>query len=637
MMPELMKLQASEGKKDKYIEITETLLAVDYSAMNDAETTEYLEILRAVLEEMDFQIYENYRAIADRFVAVVRKVMGGKENIDGFMKDMLDWGEKMHFLLKEWFIVNECKPVDISGKTDLAIRVLFVSPRSFTFEIAGAGKYKTDKAYRVYVNGTEIEAGDTVVRSIYNLLPSRKYELTVISEDGAAAGRAEVITKEESVTLNVKDFGALGDGETDDTACIQAAILNCPKNGRVLIENGTYRFTSLFLKSNINLELAKSATLLAIPVREGHGIQPAMLPGNDGISEYNFGTWEGNPLPMFSGILTGIEVENVCIYGEGILDGNASKLTWWDKPKAMIGAYRPRLFFLKDSSRVYLQGITLKNSPSWTIHPYFSEDLGFYNVNVRNPFDSPNTDGLDPESCRGIEIAGVSFSLGDDCIAVKSGKIYMGRKHQKPSESIRIHNCLMENGHGAVTIGSEMAGGVKNLTVEDCVFSNTDRGLRIKTRRGRGRDAILDRIIFRNISMDHVMTPFVVNSHYFCDPDGRTPYVQSREIMPVDERTPLIKRLEFEDIDAKNCHVAAAYIEGLPEQKIEELIMRHIEVSYAENPKCDVPAMSEGVDACSKKGIFARNVKRVTLEHVNIVGNDGEAIVLDAVDELIRG
>ena len=111
-----------------------------------------------------------------------------------------------------------------------------------------------------------------------------------------------------------------------------------------------------------------------------------------------------------------------------------------------------------------LQGVTFCNSPSWTLHPYFSNDLKFIGVTVQNPSDSPNTDGLDPESCKNVEILGVRFSLGDDCIAVKSGKIYMGKKHKTPSENIHIRQCLMENGHGAVTLGSEMAGGVVNLT-----------------------------------------------------------------------------------------------------------------------------------------------------------------------------
>ena len=206
--------------------------------------------------------------------------------------------------------------------------------------------------------------------------------------------------------------------------------------------------------------------------------------------------------------------------------------------------------------------------------------------------------------------------------------------HKRPSENILIHQCLMENGHGAVTIGSEMAGGVKNLTVEECMFRHTDRGLRIKTRRGRGEDAVLDKITFRNIDMDHVMTPFVVNSFYFCDPDGKTEYVQSREAMPVDERTPYIKRMDFENIHARNCHVAAAYFDGLPERKIEEIRLENITVTYAENPKCDVPAMSAGVEPCSRKGIWANNVKKLRLKNVSVTGQEGEAVVLSGVDEV---
>ena len=218
------------------------------------------------------------------------------------------------------------------------------------------------------------------------------------------------------------------------------------------------------------------------------------------------------------------------------------------------------------------------------------------------------------------------FSLGDDCIAVKSGKIYMGRKYKRPCENLHVRQCLMENGHGAVTVGSEMAGGAKGMVVEDCYFRHTDRGLRIKTRRGRGKDAVLDGITFRNLTLDHVMTPLVVNCFYFCDPDGKTEYVQSREPYPVDERTPAIKKLVFENMDCTNCHVAAAYFDGLPEAKIEEIVMKNISVSYAEEAKCDVPAMSEGVEKSAKRGLFARNVSKLTLENVKIEGQAGEAM-----------
>ncbi|MBO5523254.1 MAG: glycoside hydrolase family 28 protein, partial [Roseburia sp.] len=405
---------------------------------------------------------------------------------------------------------------------------------------------------------------------------------------------------------------------------------------RVLVPKGTYRITSLFLKSGLNLELAEGAELKAETDRNAYPKFPALIESYDETDEYNLGTWEGNPLPMFAGIITGISVENVRIYGKGTINGNASKENWWHNPKVMVGAFRPRLFFISHCKNVTLQGVKFCNSPSWTLHPYFSDDLKFYNLTVENPSDSPNTDGLDPESCKNVEIAGIRFSLGDDCIAVKSGKIYMGRKHKTPSENLHIRQCLMENGHGAVTVGSEMAGGVKNLIVEECLFRHTDRGLRIKTRRGRGKDAVLDNIAFKKINMDHVMTPFVVNSFYFCDPDGKTEYVQSREAMPVDDRTPEIKRLDFEDIDAKNCHVAAAHFDGLPEQKIEEIIMKNVSVTYAGNPKCDVPAMSAGVEPCSRKGIFANNVKKLVLENVSINGQEGEEMTLLGVDEIIR-
>lgn len=505
--------------------------------------------------------------------------------------------------------------------------------RSATIEIRDGGRHFTKAPYTIYVNGKEHMVTDRTITSLYDLQPDSRQIVTVY-QGTEQVGEVSFQTDYEFVTLDVTRFGARGDGEHDDTHFIQAAIMACPANSRVYVPAGTYRISSLFLKSHIRLELAEGAELKAYTDREKFPTFPGMIESYDETDEYNLGTWEGNPLPMFSGIICGIAVEDVIIYGRGTINGNASKETWWKDPKTMNIAFRPRLFFISGCKNITLQGVTFRKSPSWTLHPYFSNDLRFVGLTVENPADSPNTDGLDPESCRNVEILGVRFSLGDDCIAVKSGKIYMGRKHKTPSENIHIRQCLMENGHGAVTLGSEMAGGVVNLTVEDCIFRHTDRGLRIKTRRGRGKDAILSNIVFRNLTLDHVMTPLVVNSFYFCDPDGKTPYVQSREVYPVDERTPQIKRMVFENLECTNCHVAAAYFDGLPEQKIEEIIMRNISVSYAEHPKFDVPAMTEGVEKSSKRGLFARNIAKLTLEKVHIEGQEGEALELIGVDEL---
>lgn len=212
----------------------------------------------------------------------------------------------------------------------------------------------------------------------------------------------------------------------------------------------------------------------------------------------------------------------------------------------------------------------------------------------------------------------------------------MGRKYKRPCQDLTIRQCCMRDGHGSITIGSEMAGGVRNLTVKDCLFLHTDRGLRIKTRRGRGKDAVLDEIIFENIRMDHVMTPFVVNCFYYCDPDGHTDYVQTKEALPVDERTPEIRNLAFRDIEASNCHVAAAYLYGLPEQKIGQVQMERIHVTYAEDAQMGLPAMMDGLGEMNYAGIYANNIENLILEDVKIEGQHGPAVTVENIDNFVE-
>ncbi|MDD3367641.1 MAG: glycoside hydrolase family 28 protein [Lachnospiraceae bacterium] len=522
------------------------------------------------------------------------------------------------------------------------IKILLTTMRSATLEISDGGIYETKALYDIYVNHEKKITTNKVVTSLFGLKPDTNYTVEICEADRETDGvitkpiiySLQFHTEPEFVTLNVKAFGAKGDGIQDDTSYIQAAIMACPEQGRVLVPRGIYKIHNLFLKSNLYLELEKDAELLADQDRFAYPIMPGMIESYDEQSEYNLGTWEGNPLPMFAGILTGLNVENVVLYGEGSINGNATKENWWHDVRTMVGAFRPRMLFLSHCKNVAIQGLCFHDSPSWTLHPYFSENLKFYNLYINNPADSPNTDGLDPESCTHVDIAGVHFSLGDDCIAVKSGKIYMGKSYHTPSSDLHIHHCLMENGHGAVTIGSEMAGGVKDLVVENCIFRHTDRGLRIKTRRGRGKDAVIDGICFEHIDMDHVMTPLVINCFYFCDPDGHADYVQSRKWHQVDERTPEIKKLVFRDLTCHNCHVAAGYFEGLPEQKIEEIVLEHVEIDFAKEPKSGVPAMSEGVPESVKRGLYASNIKKLVLQDIQITGQNGKVTEVSGIDDL---
>ncbi|MFT4004146.1 MAG: glycoside hydrolase family 28 protein [Lacrimispora sp.] len=512
----------------------------------------------------------------------------------------------------------------------MELRVVYKTARSVTVETVTEQIFEFETPGKILVNGKVQGETSRVVFTVFDLKPDTDYTVS-LERDGE---RAEAVfhTDYEFVTLNVKEIGAKGDGIQDDTSFIQAAIMACPKDGRVLVPKGTYRITSLFLKSHLRLELAEGAQLAADTDRYKYPRFPGMIESYDETDDYNLGTWEGNPLPMFAGIITGIDVEDVAIYGRGLINGQASFDNWWDNVRQMKGAFRPRMVFLERCRNVTLQGISLKNSPTWVLHPYFSQDLKFLNLDIKNPADSPNTDGLDPESCKNVEILGMHFSLGDDCIAIKSGKIYMGRRFKTPSENIVIRQCLMENGHGAVTVGSEVGAGVKNIRVERCLFRHTDRGLRVKTRRGRGKDSVLSEIYFDHIHMDHVMTPFVVNSFYFCDPDGKSDYVQCREALPVDERTPEIGRLYFTNIKAQNCHVAASFLYGLPEKKIERVEFKNVEVSFADEAKAGAPAMLSGVGECTKRGFFINNVNTLICDNVKISGQAGEAFELDNID-----
>ncbi|MGB8455678.1 MAG: glycoside hydrolase family 28 protein [Anaerocolumna sp.] len=510
--------------------------------------------------------------------------------------------------------------------------LILVTARSVVLELLEDGYFYTN-GYDIYINGKKVLTGEKMVQTVYGLKPDTAYTIWLEREDEISE-KIEFCTKSEFVTLNVREFGAKGDGISDDTGSIQAAIMSCPENSRVYLPEGIYKFTNLFLKSNMVLELDENSVLSAFTDKSRIPVLPGRIESYEENSEYLLASWEGNPLDSYASLITGINIENVLICGQGTMDGCADFDNWWDGEKRKTDPARPKMFFLNKCRNVTIQGITVMNSPAWNIHPYFSKDLRFIDLSIKSPSKSHNTDGLDPESCNNVEIIGVYFSVGDDCIAVKSGKIYMGKKYKTPSADISISHCYMEKGHGAVTVGSEIGAGVKGIEVKNCIFYQTDRGLRIKTRRGRGEDSVLQDIVFENIQMDNVKTPFVVNSFYYCDPDGKTDYVSCKEPLPVDEHTPGIKNLKFINIDCKDCHVAGGYFYGLPEKKIDSIEMENIHISYAVNAIEGTAAMMLDCDKTSKTGMFVRNVKKLTMKKVVIEGNRGETIDVDRVDKM---
>ena len=512
------------------------------------------------------------------------------------------------------------------------IRLLYTSAVSACFERVNGAPYYAPAPYEVSLNGEVRLSTDTNVFSLFGLRPGTDYELTFSDGEPAFSFR----TKKETFAMSVPDFGAKGDGVSDDTDAIQGAIDFLPDGGRLIFPEGTYLSRPLRLRSHITLELNKGAVLLGSPDREKYPIVPGEVKDPVTGETRIFGTFEGLVTPMYQSLLCAQSAEDIHVVGEGTLDGNAQNSDFWTGFHSFPAA-RPRLVSLLHSKNVVFHGITAKNSPSWNFHPFHSSDISFYDIEVLAPKDSPNTDAIDPEACAGVNIIGCRLSVGDDCIAIKSGKIELARQYDWPAAFHTVRNCLMSFGHGAVTLGSESAMGIRDLTVSQCYFRQTDRGLRIKTRRGRGEKSNITGIAFENIRMDGVLTPLVINMWYnCCDPDRYSEYVWSREHLPVDERTPHLGSFRFSDMVCTGAQVAACYIDGLPEMPIDSVTFENVSISFDPDAKPGVPAMQNFAEPRVKLGLYFDNVKSVLLKNVTITGADGDDVVAQNCGSLER-
>lgn len=508
----------------------------------------------------------------------------------------------------------------------MKFNLIYISSVSACFELQNDTIYYSEKPFKLTLNGNVLKKEyNTNVFSLFDLSPDTEYILSTSLSDFELKFK----TKSETYAVSVKSFGAIGDGETDDTLAVQTALNLCPVGGRVVFEPGVYSLRPITIKSDVTVEIKKGAKLLASTFEDDYPLIPGEFDDLNGKSVH-FASWEGTPTVCRQPFVTCYSSKNVNLVGEGIIDGNAQNGDWWVEPKKRtIG--RPRLFFTHFAENINLHGITGMNSASWNFHPYFSKNVNFYNTKVSAPANSPNTDGLDPESCDGVNIIGMVFSVGDDAIAIKAGKSYMGMKYAVPANNHTIRNCVMKFAHGGIVLGSEMSGGVKNLKVERCLFVGTDRGLRIKTRRGRGKNAVIDGVVFDKIKMDGVKAPFVMNMFYFCDPDGKTEYVWSKEKLPVDDRTPYLGEFTFRNIQCENASWCAGYFYGLPERPIKSVTLENVTVTYDKSAEEGRPAMMTNAEILKNAGFVFRNVENVNLKNVSFDGYEGEKFVLENV------
>jgi unsaturated rhamnogalacturonyl hydrolase len=318
----------------------------------------------------------------------------------------------------------------------------------------------------------------------------------------------------------ITDFGALPDADCTDSIASAIAACHAARGGRVLIPAGVWLTGAVHLKSNVNLHLAEGATLRFSP--EPAKYLPVVLTRFEGIECINY-----------SPLIYALEQKNVAITGKGTLDGSANWETWWAWNNRETGtptwqvADRKRLdqqgtdgvpvaervygdgHFLRPNfiqpyrcKNVLIEGVTIINSPMWEIHPVLCTNVIVRGVTVRSL--GTNNDGCDPESCRDVLIEDCVFETGDDCIAIKSGRNNDGRRVGVPSENILIRHCTMKDGHGGVTMGSEISGSVRNVFVADCEMDspNLDRAFRFKSNAVRG--GVIENIHIRDVKIGRV-------------------------------------------------------------------------------------------------------------------------------------
>jgi polygalacturonase len=396
--------------------------------------------------------------------------------------------------------------------------------------------------------------------------------------------------------FEITQFGAVADGTKDCSEALARAIARCHAagGGRVVVPPGLFSTGPIHLQSNVNLHVAPGATLRFLP--DPCRYLPVV-----------YTRWEGTECLNYSPSVYAYEQDNIAITGGGTLDGQADCEHWWpwtgrancgwSKGQPSQASAHSALmamgekdvplnqrkfgegYFLRPSfiqpvrgKNILIEGVTILNSPMYEINPVMCSNLTVRRVKIAS--HGPNNDGCDPDSCVDMLIENCVFDTGDDCIAIKSGRNRDGRRLAKPSENIVVRNCRMKDGHGGVTIGSEMSGGVRNVYAEHCVMDSPhlNEAFRLKTNAMRG--GIIENVFFRNITIGEIADAILqIDFYYEEGPRGpEHPVVRNIDIRNVTcrEAKYAVYARGFADAPIRNIHIEHCTFENLSRQNVVE-------------------------------------------------------------------
>ena len=457
--------------------------------------------------------------------------------------------------------------------------------------------------------------------------------------------------------VSVEKFGGVGDGITLNTNAFAKAMdaLAAKGGGRLIVPKGIWFTGPIVFRSNINMHLEKGAVILFSPDFNLYPIVETIFEGLD--------------TRRCQSPISGRNLVNVAITGQGSINGygeawrplkknkvTASQWkkmigaggvvknndTWYPSESSFKGSQisdmnvprqnlteqewleikdflRPVMVSFIECKNVYLQGVLFENSPSWNLHPLMCENVILDGLFVRNPGYSQNGDGLDLESCRNSIIVNCTFDVGDDGICIKSGKDEPGRRRARPTENVIVDNCKVFQGHGGFVVGSEMSGGVRNISVKNCQFLGTDVGLRFKSTRGRG--GVVENIYISDIYMFNIETESFLFDLYYGGKsavetleDGDVTPTEEK-LLPVTEETPVFRNIFVKNLVSRNARRAMLF-NGLPEMKINNIQIEDINIT-------------------AQYGAELSNSKDIVFKNVHIVPQNGSALILKDVENFI--
>ena len=416
----------------------------------------------------------------------------------------------------------------------------------------------------------------------------------------------------------ITKYGAVADGKTLSTEAFKKAIEECSQKGggRVVVPAGEFLTGAIHLKSNVNLHVSKDAIIKFSTNPKDY------LP-------IVHTRWEGMELMHISPLIYAYEQTNIAITGEGTLDGQGKAFFWkWhgnpryggdpkvisqrpdrDKLYKMMtdnvpleqrifgeNSYlRPQFIQPYKCKNVLIEGVKIVDSPMWEVHPVLCENVIIRKLTIVT--HGPNNDGCDPESCKDVLIEDCLFDTGDDCIAIKSGRNNDGRRLKTPTENIIVRGCTMKDGHGGVTVGSEISGGVRNLFVENCQMDSPDLWNAFRVKNNASRGGFLENFYFRNVTIGEVSHAVItIDFNYEEGAKG--------------DHTPVMRNFNVENVTSRKSKYAMD-AQGFPNAPIVNLKIK--------NSTFDNVA----------SGAIAENLKDVSLENVKVNGkiiNDVSAI-----------